>query len=449
MPDRKLSILHVSTFDQAGGAEKIAMDLHRASRRLGHLSHLAVGTRRTAEPGVLEIPGRDSSNAWVQAWRKVGRDLRARHIRVLPRWSRWLEALGEPCTVLERKWGVENFHFAGSRTLLKLPPRPPDVVHGHNLHGDYFDLRQLPALSHRVPVVLTLHDMWLFTGHCAHAFQCVRWKAGCGACPDLTIPPAVLRDATAFNWRRKRSLYQRSRVHVATPSRWLMEQAAQSALAPAVAQARVIPNGVDLSVFCPADRLAARAALGIGPDVKVLLFSAHGIRQNIWKDFKTLNDAVCAVAEAMSREELHFFALGEASPEEWAGSARIRFVPHQSDPEKVARYYQAADVYIHAAKADTFPTTVLEALACATPVVATSVGGIPEQVEDGKTGFLVAMGDSRAMAKRIESLLRDDSMRAQMADAAGRTALQRFGLDRMVNAYLTWYAELLDAPSRI
>ena len=90
-------------------------------------------------------------------------------------------------------------------------------------------------------------------------------------------------------------------------------------------------------------------------------------------------------------------ALGETAPSEQIGDIEIRFVPYQKDPEQVARYHQAADIYIHPARADTFPTTIIEALACGTPVVATAVGGIPEQIVEGKTGFLVPVGDAGAM----------------------------------------------------
>ena len=110
-----------------------------------------------------------------------------------------------------------------------------------------------------MPTVLTLHDAWLLSGHCAHSFDCERWKTGCGECPDLTIEPAIRRDATADNWVRKRDIYARSRLYVATPSPWLMGRVEQSMLAPAVEQARVIPNGVDLSVFRPADKRSIRA----------------------------------------------------------------------------------------------------------------------------------------------------------------------------------------------
>ena len=136
--------------------------------------------------------------------------------------------------------------------------------------------------------------------------------------------------------------------------------------------------------------------------------------------------------------------LGEASPPEQIGDVEIRFVPYQKDPKKVARFYQAADLYIHPARADTFPTTVLEALACGTPVVASAVGGIPEQIVEGRTGFLVPVGDARAMAGRVLDLLADEGLRLWMGRQAAEDAAQRFGLERMVREYLAFYEEMLD-----
>ena len=115
----------------------------------------------------------------------------------------------------------------------------------------------------------------------------------------------------------------------------------------------------------------------------------------------------------------------------------------QRDPETVARFYQSADIYIHTARVDTFPTTVLEALACGTAVVASEVGGIPEQVVEGKTGFLVPVGDSHAMAERIICLLMDKDLRIKMGNAAAEDAADRFGLERMVRDYLAFYREIL------
>src|SRR5207248_4324578 len=138
--------------------------------------------------------------------------------------------------------GREDFHFPGTRRLLTLTAERPDVVHAHNLHGGYFDLRALPSLSAQVPLILTLHDAWMLSGHCAHSFDCERWRTGCGHCPDLTIFPAIERDATAYNWRRKRSIYSKSKLYISAPSRWLMQRVEDSTLQLGAKECRVIPK---------------------------------------------------------------------------------------------------------------------------------------------------------------------------------------------------------------
>ena len=290
---------------------------------------------------------------------------------------------------------------------------------------------------------MTLHDAWMFSGHCAHSFECERWETGCGQCPDLTIYPAIKRDATAYNWRRKKEIYSLSRLYIATPSQWLMDKVQRSILAPGIVEARVIHNGVDLSIFHPSDGRAVREALGLPTEARIILFAANGIRRNIWKDYKTMRTAIAQVAEQWNGEEILFLALGEDAPPEYIGKAKVQFVPYQKDPATVAKFYQAADVYIHAARADTFPNTILEALACGTPVVATAVGGIPEQVEDGQTGFLTPPGNAEAMATRILQLLEDDNLRYAFSCQAADTARRRFNLNRQVEDYLTWYGEIL------
>jgi glycosyltransferase involved in cell wall biosynthesis len=216
-----------------------------------------------------------------------------------------------------------------------------------------------------------------------------------------------------------------------------------------------------LSVFHPADKQAARVALGIPQDTQVLLFTANGIRRNIWKDYQTMRTAIALFSERFKGRDILFIALGEDAPAEPIGQAEVRFVPYQENTELVARYYQAADLYLHAARAETFPNTVLEALACGTPVVATAVGGIPEQVKGLKavegqsqtaklnrydkseaTGILVSAGDAAGMAMGIERLLEADLLRHHMSENAAKDARERFDLERQVDDYLEWYEEL-------
>jgi glycosyltransferase involved in cell wall biosynthesis len=165
------------------------------------------------------------------------------------------------------------------------------------------------------------------------------------------------------------------------------------------------------------------------------------VPQNRWKDFRTLREAVALLAEHPGLQNLLLIVLGMDAPPEQAGQARIRFIPFQDEAKMVARYYQAADLYVHAALVDTFPLGVLEAMACGTPVVATSVGGIPEQVEEGRTGILVRAGDPDGMAAGIAQLLLDSGVREGMGKMAAESARRRFDLGRHVDAYLDWYYE--------
>jgi glycosyltransferase involved in cell wall biosynthesis len=438
---RNLKILQVSTSDiLGGGAEKVAWNLFRAYLQRGHDSWLAVGRKWSDDPRVLLIPNEEHHRPWTRMWRKVQCRLQRLGIRGVPRVAGWLALLGERKRLLDKCQGVEDFHFPGTASLLECPPYRPDVLHAHNLHGEYFDLRLLPWLSREVPVVLTLHDAWLLSGHCAHSFDCERWRAGCGQCPDLTIYPAVRRDNTAYNWQRKRGIVQRSRLYVSTPCQWLMEKVKQSLVK--AEEYRVIPHGVDLTVFTAGDRLVARNRLGLPTDAAVILFVSNLVKRNMWRDYATMETAIQTLAARQEKRRVIFVCLGEERRPEWIGQAELRFIGHETNSIAVASFYRAADVYMHAARADTFPNVILEALACGTPVVATSVGGIPEQIEEGVTGFLTPPGDARAMAARVEQLLSDNALRQRFAVAAVESARRRFDLNRQVCDYLAWYRNL-------
>jgi glycosyltransferase involved in cell wall biosynthesis len=126
----------------------------------------------------------------------------------------------------------------------------------------------------------------------------------------------------------------------------------------------------------------------------------------------------------------------------------VRGVPFDQRAAVVADYYRAADVYVHPAKADTFPNAVIEAMACGCPVIGTSVGGIPEQIEPGSTGFLVPTGHVPELAARISDLLGDADLRRRMGQAAAARAADRYDLRTQVDTYLRWYEDIIEAKRR-
>ena len=188
------SVLHVNTRDQYGGAEGSAWNLFKAMQTRGMDAWFAVGFKHSDDPNVFVIPNATSENRWVAGCKKIGaRDDRPHiHSGVRQRIANSLRWLGEPHNWREHKLGMEIFRYPGTRRLLDLPPRMPDIVHCHNLHGGYFDLRALADFSHRVPVILNLRDTWAFTGHCAGFMDC-----------DVGKPAAAVARISRFIRRSK------------------------------------------------------------------------------------------------------------------------------------------------------------------------------------------------------------------------------------------------------
>ena len=149
----------------------------------------------------------------------------------------------------------------------------------------------------------------------------------------------------------------------------------------------------------------------------------------------------------------------DSAREEVIGSAQVRFVPFQPDPDIVANYYRAADVYLHAARVETFSLTIAEAMACGIPVVATAVGAVPERIlcldhpaaapgyrrygTDRATGVLVASGLGEAMAEATLTILADPRLSRELGANAAKLSSQAYRIERQTRANLDWFEDIL------
>ena len=423
-----MRILQVSTADEGGGAESSARTLHEAYRAMGHESRLAVGRKHGSDADTVEIPNDAERPSWERLWSQLDR---RSPVGGPARWA------ANPLRQAARALGLEDFSFPASANLGDLTSRPPEIIHCHNLHGAYFDLRAIATLTRRFPVLLDLRDEWLLTGHCAYSLGCERWAAECGNCPHLDTYPAIPRDATRFNWRRKRRILARSTVAISAPSKWLLERARRAMFRET--PARVIPNGVDLSVFHPGEcRQAARARLGLPTEDHIVLYTGH----SPFKDVRTAERALARLAARPGRS-LCFVQLGVDGPSAQLGLGRRLLAGFVRNPSTLSDYYRAADVFIHASLAESFGKTATEAMACGTPVVATAVGGLVEQIDDGRSGILTPPADPGAISFALERLLSDERLRARLGRAGAEDAARRFSLERQARDFLDWYKEVI------
>ena len=291
-------------------------------------------------------------------------------------------------------------------------------------------------------MVWTLLDMWPLTGHCAYSYDCERWKTGCGCCPILSDYPALAVDTTALLWRIKQGVYRRSEVTIVTPSRWFTEVVRQS---PLLGRFRVvqIPLGLDTHVFTPLPKPAARLALGLPDDAKVIVFVAAGLAERR-KGATFVFQALQELARAGTN---HLWLMtvgpGRAVPEHTPLPYPIRHLGEISDDHILATCYSAADVLVAPSLVEGFGQVFSEAMACGTPCVAFETGGVPEVVRHLETGYLARRGDALDLAKGLGLLLDDEALCLRMSARCRQVAEEEYSLELMARRHLELYEELL------
>lgn len=407
----RIALVHAS--DLGGGAERSVVSLHRGLRAAGHASTLLVGEKRTDEPGVEVIP----------------------YVRGMPGTRRAARAL-------ERKYGWQDIYNPSFRALRQHLRGHFDVVHFNTLWGSagYADIAALPALTRDVPGVLTLRDYWMLTGHCAVYFDCMRWKSGCGQCPDLSIQPAIPVDGTGFNWRRKRRSVVGANLHVVAISDDLKQQVEASPIFAGKPVNRIY-NGIDLDVFQSAEavkREDIRKSLGIETsDVVVLLAgqTVEGMHQGI-----ATHHAVAAINANRGVTGLKALVIGKSAVQVAEQLLVPTIVlPFQSDPTGMARCYQAADITLVTSEVEAFGRIGAESQACGTPVVAFDSGGIPEVVRHDVGGLVVPRRDTPALTAALSRLATDTDLCTRLA-AGGRDHVRAsFDQNDVTGHYLDLY----------
>jgi len=410
-----MNVLHINTMARLGGAARACHRLHSALLGAGQGSRLVSADR---------IEGRDDLQSWLP------HSLSAVFLHHATWW-------------LEMHTGLEGLLNVESCLGYRRHARWADVINLHNLHGYFFNLFLLPRLERFAPLVWTLHDMWSMTGHCAYPYDCPKWLgARCRRCPNLTGPPKVYRDAVDVTLAARRRVYARINPVLVTPSRWLLGEADRAPLT-ASFRKRCIPNGLDLSVFRPTGRAASRDALGIPRRERVLLFSAHFL--GAWRKGGDLMLRALRQLKAEGVSGLRLlFAGGGGQALQGQSPYPVHDLGQVESERFMAAAYSAADLFVLPTRADNLPNGLVESIACGTPCVSFRVGGVPEVVRPGVTGWLAEPQDAAGLARCIrEALEMGPSRRRRMAADCRRVAEQEYGVDLMRRRYLDLYEELI------
>lgn len=321
--------------------------------------------------------------------------------------------------------------------------RAADVLHLHWVNQGFLSLKNIRQLAETgKPIVWTLHDMWAFTGGCHYSQGCEHFKNECGNCPFLKNPaPGDLSNRV---WRRKWEFFPKN-IQFVTCSEWLASVARSSGLLknyPVTA----IPNPIDTAVFKPlteAERQAFRSEKGISPNAHVLLFAAMKVSEER-KGFRFLLEALQMLKAQRPDFQLEILVLGKAELEALAALPYpVHVLGLVQDQAKLVQAYGAADVFAIPSLEDNLPNTVMESLACGTPVAGFATGGIPEMVGHLQEGFIAPQGDSRALAEGIFEVLEGKTGLEKYRETARRKVEMNYSNAVVAGRYSEIYKNLL------
>lgn len=323
----------------------------------------------------------------------------------------------------------EFFYLFGTFALLRqLKKLRPDLIHLHNLHGDYLNhaLFLNYIKRHNIKVVWTLHDCWSFTGHCPYfdMVNCNKWKTGCFACPRHKEAPYCRVDDSKRMWRLKKKWFNGVKdLTLVAPSKWMAGLLPQSFLKGyPVAQ---INNGIDVKVFQPTPGNFRKRHQC--EDKHVLLGVAFG-----WGARKGL-DVFIELSKRLSKT-YQIVLVGTDDNVDAKLPPNIISIHRTANQAELAEIYTAADLFVNPTREELFGLVNAEALACGTPVVTFRSGGSPEVIDE-TCGAVVEKDDIDSMEREI---VRICNKKPYSAEACRRRA-ETFDKDLTFQKYVDLY----------
>ncbi|MEK7180165.1 MAG: glycosyltransferase [Patescibacteria group bacterium] len=381
-----MKIFVVGTIDNRGGAAGVSWELRKRLKADGHEVTTFVRYKYSNEPDVFAIPRK--------------------------RYQDWLVKLF-----------ANDLMFAGTDYLLGTKEfKEADIIHCHNLHSNFFDLRTLQKMSLEKPVVWTLHDIWAFTGFASDSFTLKN--------PNKKKFLLFLWDNTEHLLRIKKKIYEKSKLYIVTVSEWLKKEVLKSILGKQ--SVTRIYNGIDTEIFKPYDKILARKELGLPLDKKIVALGIKGSEDSN----KIIDDYV-------GNNDIFFIEIGHSHIK--TENKNFRNFPYTEEKKLLRQYLSAADVFFYPTKGDTFGLISAEALSCGTPVVTYSTDALPEIVLHKIVGYVAEYGNIESAKTGIEYILHLSKADYElMSKKARERIVNNFSSKKMYEEYLALYKKILE-----
>lgn len=405
---KKIKVLYINALYWGGGAEKIARQLY-----------MGVGEY---DISCFFMSGRYQKN--------VPKDVKVIYNNLFERVISVLAAR-------QNHNFLYRTYIARKKILQFIKKERVDIVHFHNMHGNYFGPEDIEVISKVCPnIVITMHDMWMITGCCPYGMQCEEWKysKNCQNCHGNEWLKKGVKKAHSYLLCKSKS-YSNKNIQFVSPSQWLVACCSKSYLK--YETIHLIPNGVNTSIYHPLNKSELRKKYGVGQNKHVIMFAANNINHP-YKGFKYLCEALDRIKD---KENYCLLSVGN-DLKEIEKMEYDFFLPGYVRDEKVMNeMYALADVYISVSVADTFPLVILESMAAGTPVIAFNTGGIPEIVND-EVGWIVEQRDVNSLVSMIEKVFTDDVEYANKQKKCRGYIMNYLSEEIMLEKYAGLYHEI-------
>jgi len=423
-----LKIVHLNTYEGNGGAGRACLRLSDALNASGVDSSVMVYYQFKESSKAIAF-----STTPFQKARAVFNILSERYLA-----KGLVKALKTPFSL----------QWFGSSVIDHPALKEADLIHLHWINHGFLRPKDLAALEELdKPIVWTFHDSNAFTGGCHVRYSCENFHKQCGFCPLLKI--SGKNDVSHLNWMSKKKGYSNLGFHIVAPSKWMAKSIKFSSLMGA-REVSVIPNTIETGIFKPYVKSEAKKMLKISPDKFVLMSGFMPSKNDKHKGTSYLIDALKDLAgrPGIVKENIELLIFGNKDQAEMPEFPfKTTFLGTINDDVQLAKSYSAADAFITASLEDNLPNTVMESLACATPVVAFKTGGIPDMVEHLVNGYLADYESSEDLATGMEWLYHEENA-SDIQKEARLTILTHFSEEVIAEKHILLYQSLINLHPR-